>query len=41
MYAHGDLTWTGDRGRRTIAVIEPDQEWPGMWRARIGQHLPT
>jgi hypothetical protein len=38
MYAYGDMTWTGDElrlGRRTIATIEPDAEWPGMWRVRI------
>lgn len=42
MYAYGDLTWSGDDlrlGRRTVATIEPDQEWPGMWRARAGEHL--
>ena len=42
MYAYGDLIWTGDElrlGRRTVAAIEPDREWPGMWRARSGEHL--
>jgi hypothetical protein len=39
---YGDMTWTGNElrlGRRTIAAIEPDAEWPGMWRAKIGDHL--
>jgi hypothetical protein len=42
MYAYGDLIWTGDElriGRRIVAAIEPDREWPGLWRARVGQHL--
>jgi hypothetical protein len=42
MYAYGDLTWIGDElrlGRRIVAAIEPDREWPGLWRARVGQHL--
>jgi hypothetical protein len=42
LIAYGDLTWTGNElrlGRRTIAAIEPDREWPNMWRARIGGRL--
>jgi hypothetical protein len=23
-------------GRRVVATIEPDSEWPGMWRVRRG-----
>jgi hypothetical protein len=34
------LMWHGDRlllraGRRLLSAIEPDSEWPGMWRARL------
>jgi hypothetical protein len=39
MYAYGDPTWTGNEthlGRRIVTAIEPDAEWPRMWRARIG-----
>ena len=42
MIGYEDLTWTGNElrlGRRTVATIEPDAEWPGLWRARIGDHL--
>jgi hypothetical protein len=32
--------WYGDRlllraGRRLLSAIEPDAEWPGMWRVRL------
>jgi hypothetical protein len=34
------LIWYGDRlllraGRRLLSAIEPDAEWPGMWRVRL------
>jgi hypothetical protein len=34
------LTWHGDRlllraGRRLLSAVEPDSEWPGMWRVRL------
>jgi hypothetical protein len=34
------LMWHGDRlllraGRRLLSAIEPDSEWPGMWRVRL------
>jgi hypothetical protein len=34
------LMWHGDRlllraGQRLLAAIEPDSEWPGMWRVRL------
>jgi hypothetical protein len=34
------LMWHGDRlllraGRRLLSAIEPDPEWPGMWRVRL------
>jgi hypothetical protein len=39
MYDGMDLTWKGDRLRlhsgRALATIEPDQEWPAMWRVRM------
>lgn len=38
MYGAKDLTWTDNclrYGRRTVAAIEPDGEWPGMWRVRL------
>lgn len=42
MIGHEDLIWTGNElrfSRRTVAAIEPDYEWPGMWRVRIGGRL--
>ena len=33
-----DAMWKGDRlmlGRRAIATIVPDDNWPGMWRVQI------
>ena len=42
MYGTKDLTWTDNclrYGRRIVAAIEPDREWPGLWRARSGEHL--
>jgi hypothetical protein len=38
LIGYEDLTWDGDQlrlGRRTVATIEPDVQWPGMWRVRI------
>jgi hypothetical protein len=34
------LIWHGDRlllrtGGRLLAAVEPDAEWPGMWRVRL------
>jgi hypothetical protein len=34
------LTWHGNRlllpaGRHSLSAIEPDSEWPGMWRVRL------
>ena len=34
------LMWHGDRlllraGRRLLSAVEPDPEWPGMWRVRL------
>jgi hypothetical protein len=36
--------WHGDRlllraGRRLLSAIEPDSEWPGMWRVRLPDGL--
>ena len=42
MIGYEDLIWTGNElrfSRRTVAAIEPDYEWPGMWRVRIGGRL--
>ena len=34
------LMWHGDRlllraGRRLLSAVQPDPEWPGMWRVRL------
>jgi hypothetical protein len=39
-YTKDCLTWHGDRlllcaGWRLLAAVEPDSEWPGMWRVRL------
>jgi hypothetical protein len=37
-----DAVWRGDIlfiGRHRLASIESDPIWPGMWRAKIGDHL--
>jgi hypothetical protein len=39
-YTKDHLMWHGDRlllrtGRRLLAILEPDSEWPGMWRVRL------
>ena len=37
-----DAVWRGDIlfiGRRKLASIISDPIWPGMWRAKIGDHL--
>jgi hypothetical protein len=26
-------------GRRVVATIEPDSQWPGMWRVRRGSSI--
>jgi hypothetical protein len=39
MYDSTDLAWKGDRLRlhsgRVLATIEPDQDWPVMWRVQM------
>ena len=39
-YTKDCLMWHGDRlllraGRRLLSAVEPDPEWPGMWRVRL------
>jgi hypothetical protein len=37
MIGYEDLTWNGNELRhrgRTLATIEPDAEWPNLWRVR-------
>jgi hypothetical protein len=39
-YTEDCLTWHGDQlllraGRRLLAAVERDSEWPGMWRVRL------
>jgi hypothetical protein len=40
-----DLRWDDRRLRlrsgRLLATIEPDAEWPGMWRVRLLNGRPT
>jgi hypothetical protein len=38
MIGYEDLTWTGKELRyrgRTLATIEPDAEWPRLYRVRL------
>jgi hypothetical protein len=41
MYDRAELIWEGKQLRLfsgrggVLAAIEPDQEWPGMWRIRM------
>ena len=38
MYGTKDLTWTRNELRhrsQLVATIEPDREWPGLWRVRL------
>jgi len=42
MIGYADPIWRGNGlcyGRRTLATIETDAQWPNMWRVRIGDHL--
>jgi hypothetical protein len=43
MIGYEDLTWTGNElryGRRVVATIEPDAEWPKLYRVRLSNgHL--
>jgi hypothetical protein len=37
-YRRGRLRWEGDSllgSGRVVATVEPDSEWPGLWRVRI------
>ncbi len=38
-YSGHNLHWDGDHLRlnsgRVVAMIEPDSEWPNMWRVRL------
>ena len=34
------IRWDGNQlrlssGRRVLATLEPDQQWPGLWRVRL------
>jgi hypothetical protein len=41
MYGQQDLIWDGGQVRRAsspgvvLATLEPDLNWPGMWRVRL------
>ncbi len=46
IYGSQDLVWTDTQLRlshrgRTMATIEPDQTWPGMWRVRLPKRQPS
>jgi hypothetical protein len=41
-FGRNDLVWDGLKlklGARVTATIEPDTNWPGMWRVRFGGML--
>ena len=41
-FGRNDLVWDGLKlklGARVTATIEPDANWPGMWRVRFGGML--
>ena len=41
-FGRNDLVWDGLKlklGARVMATIEPDANWPGMWRVRFGGML--
>ena len=41
-FGRNDLVWDGLKlklGARVMATIEPDANWPGMWRVRFGGKL--
>jgi hypothetical protein len=41
-FGRHELVWDGPElklGTRVMARIEPDQNWPGMWRVRFGGRL--
>jgi hypothetical protein len=41
-FGRNDLVWEGLKlklGVRVMATIEPDANWPGMWRVRFGGML--
>jgi hypothetical protein len=45
MYGRNNLAWNGRELRlgskrgRVLASVEPDAEWPELWRVRFGTHL--
>lgn len=41
-FGRHELVWDGLNlrlGERVMATIEPDANWPGMWRVRFGGNL--
>jgi hypothetical protein len=41
-FGRHELVWDGLKlklGERVLAMIEPDQNWPGMYRVRSGSKL--
>jgi hypothetical protein len=41
-FGRNELVWDGQKlklGARVMATIEPDPNWPGMWRVRLGRRL--
>jgi hypothetical protein len=41
-FGRHELAWDGLKlklGARVMATIEPDANWPGMWRVRFGSRL--
>jgi hypothetical protein len=38
-FGRNELDWDGLKlklGTRVMATVEPDENWPGMWRVRVG-----
>jgi hypothetical protein len=41
-FGRHELVWDGPKlrlGARVVATIEPDTNWPGVWRVRFGGRL--
>ena len=41
-FGRNELVWDSQKlklGARVMATIEPDANWPGMWRVRFGGNL--